>query len=237
MAATLALEARGSRKQMRLSQAQVSEAIGVSRTRYAEMERGDGAHAPLELWVKLGFALGRPLAVSFSRDSSTDGSAADPRDAGHLAAQELVLGLAREHGRAANVELPTRPYDPVYSADVVLCDDRLRTLLLIEIINRAGDLGATARSTDRKAAELERFAILAGGDDGPYRVAQGWLLVDTAANRQLVAKYPQFLRTRHPGSSTAWARAISDGSEPPAESAIAWIDPRSGRIFPMHWKA
>src|SRR3970040_338134 len=86
MAAHPAREAGGSHKQMRRSQAQVSEAIGVARTRYGEMERGDGAHAPLELWVKLGFALGRPLAVSFSRDISTDGSAADPRDAGHLGA-------------------------------------------------------------------------------------------------------------------------------------------------------
>lgn len=237
IAANLGRDARLTRDKLRLTQEQVSAKIGVSRPRYAEMERGEAANAPLELWVKLGMALGRPLVVGFSRDVTADGSSADPRDAGHLAAQELVLRLARAHGRAASVELPTRPYDPLLSADLVLRDDPRRTLLLVEIINRAGDLGATARSTDRKAAELEHFAILAGGDGGAYRVARGWLLVDTAANRRLVASYPEFLRTRHPGSSRAWARAISDGSEPPVESAIAWIDPRSGRIFPMHWSA
>lgn len=110
-------------------------------------------------------------------------------------------------------------------------------MILIEILNRAGDLGAALRSTERKAAELVRFAILAGGDEGPYRVARGWLLVDTAANRRLVARYPKFLQTAHPGSSTAWARSILEGAEPPLKSAIAWIDPRSGRIFPLHWKA
>lgn len=237
--ATLGLDARRTRKRLRLSQSQVSATIGVSRTRYAEMERGDGARAPLELWVKVGFALGRPLFVGLSRDLSADGSStsADPRDAGHLAAQELVLTLARRHGHTANVELATRPYDPLFMADVVTRNDASRVMTIVEVVNRAGDLGSIARSTERKTAELERMAILAGGDEGPYRVARGWLLVDTAANRRLVATYPEFLRTRHPGSSTSWARAIADGSDPPLDSAIAWIDPRSGRIFPVHWKA
>jgi len=237
IAANLGRDARLTRDKLRLTQEQVSQTIGVSRPRYAEMERGEAANAPLELWVRVGHALGRPLAVTFSRDISADADSAGPRDAGHLGAQELVLRLARGHGRSANVELATRPSDPLFFADVVLRDDRLRTLLLIEIINRAGDLGVAARSTDRKAAELEGFAILAGGDEEPYRVARGWLLVDTAANRRLVASYPEFLRTRHPGSSTAWARAISDGATPPTEPAIAWIDPRSGRIFPIHWRS
>lgn len=238
IAATLGLEAHATRKKLRGTQAAVGEAIGVSRARYAEMERGDGANAPLELWVKVGFALGRPMAVGFSRDTSTDGTSADadPRDVGHLAAQELVLTFARAHGHLANVELSTRPFDPLLMADVVTRNDPARVLVLVELVNRAGDLGAIARSTERKAAELERIAILAGGDEGPYRVARGWLLVDTAANRRLVAKYPEFLRARHPGSSTAWARSIVEGTEPPHESAIAWIDPPSSRIFPIHWK-
>ena len=190
------------------------------------------------MWVKLGIALGRPLAVSFSRDITVDGApGTDPRDAGHLAAQELVLRLARGHGRKANVELPTRPHDPAAWADLVLQDDPARTLMLVEIVNRAGDVGAGARNTDRKVADLERFAILAGGDEGPYRVASGWLLVDTAANRQLVARYPEVLRARFPGSSAAWASALANGTAPPDEPAIAWIDPRSGRIFPMRRRA
>jgi len=236
IAANLGREARVTRDQRRLTQQQIADRIGVSRARYAEMERGLAPNASLELWVKLGAALGRSLAVALSRDSTADGSSTDPRDAGHLAAQELVLKLGRVHGRPASVELATRPHDPSRAADVVLRDDPSRTLLLIEIINRAGDLGATARSTDRKAAELEGFALLAGGDDGPYRVALGWLLVDTAANRRLVARYPEFLRARFPGSSTAWASALMEGTAPPSVPAVAWIDPRSGRIYAMRWR-
>lgn len=171
-------------------------------------------------------AVGRPLAVRLSRDIEMP----EPSDAGHLAAQELVLALGRRHQRRTNVELATKPWDPSHAADVVLGDDRRRVLILIEIINRAGDLGAGFRAGDRKAAELERLAILAGGDEGPYRVAVGWLLVDSAANRALVRRYPEVLRSRFPGSSAGLARALKEGTEPPRQPAIAWVDVRAGMV-------
>jgi len=233
LAGTLGGEARRARRKRRLTQGELAARVRVSHVRMSELERGLGANAPLSLWVKLGIALGRPLAVSFSRDI---GAADEPRDAGHLAAQELVLRLARGHGRRANVELSTKPWDPSHSGDVVLRDDPQRVLILIEVVNRAGDLGAGFRSTDRKTAELERFAILAGGEEDPYRVAVGWLLVDTAANRALVRRYAEVLRTRFPGSSAAWARTLSRGTAPPAEPAIAWVDTRSRRIHPLRWR-
>lgn len=229
IAATLGQEARATRRRRRLTQLQLANAIGLSRSRYADIERGEGATAPLETWARIGAALGRPLAVGFSRDIEP----AEPRDAGHLAAQELLLRLARGHGRAVSFELATRAADPSRSTDVAIRDDDRRTFVLAEIWNRLDDLGAAARATDRKVAESERVAVVAGGDGAPYRIASCWLLVDTAANRRLVARYPEILRARFPGSSLRWAAALAEGAEPPAEPGVVWIDPRSGRIVAL----
>ena len=229
IAATLGREVRTTRRQRRRTQQQLADEIGISRSRYADIERGNGATAPLETWTRVGAALGRPLAVAFSRDIDEP----EPRGAGHLAAQELVLRLARLHGRTASFELPTRPADPARSTDVGLRDDRLRALILVEIWNRLDDLGAAARASDRKVVEASAHAEFAGADQQPYRVASCWLLVDTAANRRIVVRYPEILRTRFPGSSLRWARALANGTAPPAEPGVAWIDPRAGRIVPM----
>ena len=231
---TLGREARLTRRRRRTRQQDVADAVGISRSRYADLERGEGSTASLVLWARVGAALGRPLAVSLSRDVTES----EPRDAGHLAAQETLLRLARATGRRASFELATRPADPSRSTDVGLRDDRYRLLILAEIHNRLDDLGAAARASDRKHAEVESgHALLAGGDGPPYDVASCWLLVDTAANRALVRRYPEVFRSRFPGSSRAWARALVTGERPPTESGVVWIDPRAGRISPLRLRA
>ena len=79
-----------------------------------------GARTPLETWIAIGIAVDRPLSVAFSRDVVDP----LPRDAGHLAAQELLLRLAADVGRAGRFELPTRPARPAQSVDVCLVDRR-----------------------------------------------------------------------------------------------------------------
>jgi transcriptional regulator with XRE-family HTH domain len=229
IAATLGSDLQRTRERRRVTQKALGERVGLGQGRISDLERGEGATAPLDTWIALGIALDRPLAVSFSRDIEPDA----PRDAGHLAAQELVLRLARKHGRRADFELPTRPADPARSVDIAQRDDRARALIVVEIWNRLDDLGAAARATSRKWAEAEGPAVLAAGDGPPYRVATCWLLVDTAANRRLVASYPEILETRFPGSSLGWVRCLVDGAPPPSEPGLAWIDPRSGRIVPL----
>ncbi len=233
LAATLGGDARLTRQRRRRTLRQLSDDIGISVSRLAELERGFGEMAPLATWVKIGIALGRPLAVSFSRELI----APEPADAGHLAGQELILRLARQHRRRRNVELATRPANPAAWADVALVDDPLRVIMLVEIVNRSGNLGADLRTTDRKLSELEGPAMFASGDGEPYSIRAGWLLVDTAANRHLVARFGEVLRTRFPGSSARWARCLAEGTAPPDQPAIAWIDTRSGRIYPLRWRA
>lgn len=229
IAGSLGRDLNLARRRRRLTQAGLGRRIGLGAARIGELERGDGASAPLEVWVRLGTAIDRPLAVTFSREIELQ----DARDAGHLAAQALVLGLARQHGRGADVELPTRPADPACSIDVGLRDEGARALILVQIWNRLEDLGAAVDSTDRKLAEAAGPALLAARNGPPYRVAQCWLLVDTAANRRLVARYPEILESRFPASSLGWVRCLGRGAPPPAEPGLAWIDPRGRRIVPL----
>ena len=141
----------------------------MHQTWISDIELGRATRVPLETWIGLGAALGRPLAVSFSRP--IDPVLRDPVDAGHLEIQEALLELAARTARQAVAELPTRPANPWHSVDVALRDDTHRVLILEEAWNTFGDVGAAIRSTHRKRAEAEEHAVLLGRDGAPYRVA------------------------------------------------------------------
>jgi transcriptional regulator with XRE-family HTH domain len=226
LAGTLGREVRSTRRRRRLTQEQLGASVGLSHARIREIERGDGHSTPLGTWIRLGFALGRPLAVGFSRDIRDSA----PADAGHLAAQECLLGLARRCGRATFFELPTRPRSPALSVDVGIRIDLARALVIIEIWNRLDDLGVAARTTDRKVSEAEALATPIGGDELPFRVAACWALVDTVANRELAKRYPAVFRSRFPGRSSGWVAALATCEPIPKESGLVWIDPRRGRL-------
>ena len=219
--ASLGGQARASRRAKRCSIAQVARRVGLSVARLSEIERGHGARAPLETWVALGIALDRPLAVRFSR--SHEGQSTSPVDAGHLEIQEFMLRLARATGRPGTFELPTRPSDPRRSTDVGIRDPALRTRILAECWNTFGDLGAAVRATRRKQFE----AAAAWPED---RIATVWIVRATAANRNLLARYPAIINSAFPGSSRRWVRALTEGGPPPREPGLVWYDPGTRRL-------
>ena len=236
LAAELGRIARERRRAIRLTRAQLGAPVGLKAARISEIERGEGGGAPLATWIALGRALGRPFGATLGWSRRVDAS--EPADAGHLGAQELLLRLARASGRTGTFELPTRPADPARSADVAIRDDRARTLILAEVWNTFGDLGAAARSTNRKTADAGQLAVVLGGEGPPYRVAACWVIRATAANRVLVARYPSIFRSRFPGPSAAWVRALTDGrAAPPAEPGLALVDVPGTRLFPVRWPA
>jgi transcriptional regulator with XRE-family HTH domain len=217
---------RQARLQRRMSQRRLGAEVGVHQSQISRIELGRGHGVPLELWVAIGTALGRPLAISLSRPL---GEPRQPQDAGHLAMQEMLLARARATGRTATFELPTRPADPSHSIDVCVRDARHRVLIVEEAWNTFGDVGAAVRSTNRKVAEAADLAATIDGER-PYRVASVWVVRPSAANRTLIAGYPQVFASACPGPSRAWARALTDGGTPPTIPGLVWLDPTTGAI-------
>jgi transcriptional regulator with XRE-family HTH domain len=211
---------------MRITERELSDRVGVDQTRISQIELGKGDGVPLSLWIAIGLALDQPLAVAFSRPL---GETQGPSDAGHLAMQERLLQLARETGRTATFELPTRPADPSRSIDVCVRDARHRVLIIEEAWNTFGDVGAAARSTARKRVEAADLAATIDGG-APYRVASVWVVRPSATNRALLARYPGVFAAACPGSSRGWTHVLTSDSAPPVEPGLVWLDPTSGRV-------
>lgn len=227
LAASLGAEVKSARLRRRLTQAALGRRVGLSQSRISAIERGLGVGVPFEVWVGLGIALGRPLSIAFSRPTDAAETLAD---AGHLEVQEYLLEIGRRNGRRGWFEQPTRPSDPSHSIDVFEADPVNACLLILEAWNRFGDLGAAARSSDRKVADA---AIRTGSATSPMRVCLCWVVRDTAANRAIVRRYPQILSSRFRASSRQWVAALEKGSEPPMEPGIVWFDPSRRRLRAM----
>ena len=220
IATTLGLVVRAGRRRLRVSQAELGRRVGLSQTRVSSIERGLGVGLPLEVWVALGLAIGQPLAVSFSRSTRPEDALAD---AGHLEIQEYLLEIGRRNRRQGAFELPTRPNDPAQSIDVCHVDTTHDCVVIEEAWNRIGDLGAAARNSLRKVAEMERQSATS-------RVALCWIVRDSYANHAIVRRYPEVIATRFTGSSAAWVAALENGKDPPFESGFVWFDPSRRRL-------
>ena len=110
----------------------------------------------------------------------------------------------RVHGR---VRADYEALEPARSIDVGLIDDRHRRVVVDECWNTFGDIGAAARSSDRKVAEAEALAVARWGDV-EHHVGLVWIVRATAANRALVARYPEVFAARIPRAprSGGWTR-------------------------------
>ena len=70
------------------------------------------------------------------------------------------------------------------------------------------------------------------GHADPFDVGLVWVVRDTRANRQLVAKYAGVFETRLPGSSAAWVRVLAHGdTEMPPQPGLIWCDAKQTRLF------
>ena len=216
---------RAARRRRGSTQQQLAERVGISRSAISAIERGLGGSHTLDTWQRIAVALDIPLRIELGRDPYEE-----PADAGHLRIQELVLRLGRGAGFVGTFELPTRPLDPRHSADCGLIDRPGRRLVIAECWNTITDLGASARSTNRKIAEATEFAASVFGP-GPVEVGACWIVRDTRRNRELLERYPEIIASRFPGSSDAWVAALTRGGPVPKEPGIVWCDVAATRIY------
>jgi transcriptional regulator with XRE-family HTH domain len=216
---------RSARKRRRWTQMQLGARVGLSQSAVSDLELGDGAALSLAAWQRVAIVLDLPLRLELGRDALEE-----PLDAGHLGIQELILRLGRQTGRRRRFELASKPDDPSRSTDVGLVDDRHHQLLQLECVNTFGNLGAAARSSDRKRAEAEALAISIGYGR-PYTVHQCWVVRATRRNRRLLAQYPETFQARFTGSSSGWVAALTKGTPAPAEPGLVWCDVACTRVF------
>lgn len=222
--ARIGSEIQAMRERRGWTRIELAQRAGLGRMVESRIERGIG-NPDLDALQRIAIALDRPLVISFGgRDPSEP-----PADAGHLAIQELVLRLGRAAGYTGTFELQTRPAEPLRSADVGLASDMLRRLIEVECWNTIGDVGAAARSSARKLAELEDLAMARWGDGSSTGLV--WVVRATARNRALLARYPEVFASRFPGSSRGWVAALTTGSKPPSEPGLVWCDVGAMRLF------
>jgi transcriptional regulator with XRE-family HTH domain len=212
-------------RRRRWTQAQLGRKVGLSQPTLSQIERGRGGSHSVHAWQRLAIALHLPLEVQLGRDALEE-----PADVGHLAVQELALRIGRAAGYLRTFELQTRPADPSRSTDVGLRSDSERRLIRLECVNTFGDIGAAVRSSDRKDAEAEAYAV-AIGHGLRYTVHTCWIIRATRRNRELIARYPEVFASRFPGSSAAWLQALTAGSAPPAQSGLVWCDVKATRLY------
>lgn len=223
--ARLGAEVRAGRERKRATQRDLGALVGISQSAVSRAERGLGGGLTVDLWQRLGLAVGRPLDVRLQRDVL-----GETADAGHLAIQELVLRLGRRAGYSGTFELHTRPTEPWRSVDVGLLDERRGRLVLVECWNTIGDVGAAVRSSERKRAESDVLAVARFGERTPI-VATVWVVRASARNRALVRRYPEVFATTFRGSSQTWLAALVESAPPPPETGLVWCDVAATRLF------
>ena len=217
---------RDARRRRRLTQAQLGDAVDFSQSEISRLELGRGHGTSIATWLALAAVLDLAPRFDLTRDPQ-----AEPIDAGHLKVQELLLRLASATDRPGSFELLVGRGDPSLSVDVFVRDDRNRQLIVEEAWNSIRDIGAGARSFQRKLTLASELAIAIGGER-PYAVRGVWIVRATRHNRALVARYPEVFERLLPGSSAGWVRALTTGAPPPLDPGLVWCDLAATRVFP-----
>jgi transcriptional regulator with XRE-family HTH domain len=192
-------------------QEDLAAAAGVSQALISRIERGRIER----LTVRRLRTIGAAMDISMSIDAWWRAGDVDRLiDRGHAALVEFVVGELRDHGWLTRVEVTFNNFGDRESADIVAWHPATRTLLIIEVKTRIGDVQATASTFERKVRILPGVLAREEGWD-PAVVGRMLVIADTRANRAIVREHQQIFASIWPELTAATRRWIRKPTSAP----------------------
>jgi transcriptional regulator with XRE-family HTH domain len=200
-------------------QRDLATAAGVSQALISRIELGRLEHVSLQRLRLVGATLDIAISIeAWWRAGDLDRLI----DRGHAALVEHVVGDLRDHGWLTRVEVTFNHFGERGSADIVAWHPPTRTLLIIEVKTRIGDVQATASTFERKVRVLPEVLADEEGWD-PAVVGRLLVIADTRANRSIVREHRQIFSSIWPELTAATRRWIR---------TPAWQATNGGRRMP-----
>ena len=151
-------------------------------------------------------AVGATLDIAVSIDAWWRAGELDRLlDRGHAALVEYVVGELHHQGWSTRVEVTFNHFGERGSADIVAWHAPTRTLLIIEVKTRIGDVQATASTFQRKVRLLPEILRREEGWE-VAAVARLLVIADTHANRSVVRDHQRIFDSIWPDRTSASRR-------------------------------
>jgi transcriptional regulator with XRE-family HTH domain len=213
---------RGRRADLDQTQAAIAGALGISRSRYAEIESGH-AHPTTAMMDRIVEALGLRLHLTASAVVVT---VRRPRDAVHARCSAYVARRFRAAGWLVLRELEIHDGRFHGWVDLVAFDPRTRRLLVIEIKTSIDDIGRL----ERQLGWYERGVLRAIPADWRSDHIGSWLLAlaTTEVDASLAAHRAVFDEV-FPIRAGEMRAVVTGSGDLESGRGVALIDPRSRR--------
>jgi transcriptional regulator with XRE-family HTH domain len=191
-------------------QRDLAVAARVSQAPISRIERGQLERVSL---ARLR-AVGATLDIALSVDAWWRAGELDRLvDRGHAALVDHVVGQLHDLGWHTRVEVTFNHFGERGSADIVAWHAPTRTLLIIEVKTRIGDVQATASTFERKVRLLPDLMLREEGWDA-VSVARLLVIADTQANRSVVRDHQRIFDSAGRERTSAARRWIRHPATP-----------------------
>jgi transcriptional regulator with XRE-family HTH domain len=188
------------RRRQSMTQDELAERSGVSRSVISRIERGELASCTLQTLRLLGSVLA--LRVEF-QPRWLGGELDRLLDAAHAGLVEQCVRALRAAGWTVAPEVSFSIYGERGSIDVLAWHARTRTLLVVEVKSRVVDVQDTLLTLDRK----RRLAARIGGERGwdSLQVSVWLAVAGTRTNRRRIAAHRETMAAAFPSDGRALA--------------------------------